>query len=174
MLCDVCHKGEAVVHFTEIIDNQITKLHLCEECARKKGLHFSFGKPLFSMADLLAGLTNFETYSVEQKSKAKCPKCGVTYNDFKNNGKLGCAECYRSFRAEIDPLLKRIHGAISHLGKVPVIINKKSGRTIRKQKMVIPIDEQIKNLQIELQNAVKNEEYEKAAIIRDKLKELKK
>ncbi len=173
MLCNICHKKEAVIHFTEIIDNQITKLHLCEECAKTKGLQFPFGKPLFSMADLLAGLSNFDTYSLEQKAKVKCPNCGVTYNDFKRNGKLGCSECYSCFKAELKPILKRIHGGISHLGKAPVARGKKTTR--RKKKTTGPpsVDIQINQLHTELQEAVKNEEYEKAAVIRDKIKELK-
>ncbi|MFH1784495.1 MAG: UvrB/UvrC motif-containing protein [bacterium] len=174
MLCNMCHKKEAVVHFTEIIENQITKLHICEDCAKQKGLQFPFGKPLFSMADLLAGLTNFEAYSTEQQAKIKCPKCGVTYNDFKRNGKLGCCECYTCFHTELATLLKRIHGGVTHLGKLPVSRGNKTG-TKKKASVETStsIERQLRQLQSELQDAVKREEYERAAIIRDRIKGLK-
>jgi protein arginine kinase activator len=170
MLCDVCHKKDALVHFTEIIDNQITKLHLCEECAKNKGLQFPFGKPLFSMGDLLAGLSNFDTYSTEQKSKIKCPNCGVTYDDFRRNGKLGCSQCYHCFKSELETLLKRIHGSNTHLGKVPAPL---ASKPVRKSKKAVLTENQLKKLQMDLLEAVKNEEYERAALIRDEIKDLK-
>ena len=170
MLCDVCHKKDALVHFTEIIDNQITKLHLCEECAKSKGLQFPFTKPLFSMGDLLAGISNFDAYSTEQKSKIKCPNCGVTYEDFRRNGKLGCSECYKCFKTELDTLFKKIHGSNTHLGKVPVLLANKPGR---KSKKVAIMETQLKKLLFDLQEAVRSEEYEKAALLRDEIKDFK-
>ena len=86
MQCDICHKSEATVHLTEIIDEQITELHLCEECARQKGAQM---EQHFGLADLLAGLADLgQQFEVGAKSETKCPNCGLTYQDFRRIGRL--------------------------------------------------------------------------------------
>ena len=96
MQCDICHKNEATVHLTEIIDNQITELHLCEECARNKGAQM---EQHFGLADLLAGLADLgQSFEVVGKTELKCPNCGLTYQDFRRVGRLGCSECYQAFK----------------------------------------------------------------------------
>ena len=122
MLCDICSKTQATVHLTEIIDDKMTELHLCESCAQKKGAQM---ESHFGLADLLAGLadlgTQFTTSKTkkEAKAKAKCSRCGLTYEDFKKVGRLGCGECYTAFKEALLPLLKRIHGSTQHYGKSP-------------------------------------------------------
>ena len=78
MVCDICHKQEASVHLTEIIDNQITELHLCEECARQKGAQM---EQHFGLADLLAGLADLgQQFEVVGKTESKCPNCGEKFD----------------------------------------------------------------------------------------------
>jgi len=167
MLCDVCKKQEATVHFTEIINGKVTKHHLCEKCAKKLGLDWEspFAPSHFSLADLLSGFIDLPTSpEIGRKLKAplKCPNCGATYKDFKETGRLGCSECYTTFSAELLPLLQRLHGATQHVGKIPstYIMDKTSQKILSK-------------LQKELERAVAKEEYEKAAVLRDKIKKLK-
>jgi len=86
MTCDICGKREATVHLTEIVNDKMTKLHLCEECAKEKGAemeeHFGLSDLLVGLADLGAGL------EPESGAKIKCPVCGFTYSDFKKVGRL--------------------------------------------------------------------------------------
>jgi len=159
MLCDNCKKNPATVHLTEIVDEQMTELHLCEECAKKKSSQM---EQQFGLSDLLAGLADFEK-PVEDKDAVsiQCPNCGLTYKDFKKIGRLGCSECYDTFKKFLSPLLKRIHGSSAHCGKCPV----KTGKPSKK-------DIDLVDLRLRLQKAVEAEEYEEAAKLRDRIKQL--
>jgi len=161
MLCDVCGKNSATVHLTEIVDDQMSELHLCEECARKKSSQM---EQQFGLSDLLAGLADFEKPSEEKDAVSlKCPNCGLTYRDFKKVGRFGCGECYSAFRKFLAPLLRRIHGSGVHCGKCPVKVT--TGRAFKKK-----VD--IQDLRCRLQKAVELEAYEEAAKMRDQIKEL--
>jgi protein arginine kinase activator len=158
MLCDICGKNEATVHFTEIINGQMTKLHLCEECAKRKGEEM---EEHFGLADLLAGLADLGAPVETVKDKEiKCPSCGLAYSDFKKIGKVGCGRCYDTFKAYLLPLLKRIHGSDVHAGKVP----RKKGKPARRKKV------DIEELKKKLRRAVELEEFEEAARLRDEIK----
>jgi protein arginine kinase activator len=168
MLCDECGKNKATVHLTEIINEQITKLNLCESCAKEKG---SDVEQHFGIADLLAALSDVkETPPVAggPPSKNKCPNCGLAYEDFKKVGRLGCSECYAAFRASLAPLLKRIHGSQQHLGKTP------DPSHLKEQKVVSSLQQDLESAKQELLKAVKKEEYEEAAALRDKIKFIEK
>ena len=119
MLCDVCGKNPATVHLTEIIDDQMNELHLCEECAREKSAAM---EQQFGLSDLLAGMAEVSKPSAKELETpaVKCPTCGLSYADFKKIGRLGCGECYTVFRKYLAPLLKRIHGSTQHSGKSPL------------------------------------------------------
>lgn len=161
MLCDICGKNPATVHLTEIIDNQMNELHLCEECARQKSAEM---EQQFGLSDLLAGMAEFEKPAREAESAVvKCANCGLTYADFKKIGRLGCGECYNSFRKYLSPLLKRIHGSSQHIGKAPFKITK-----------VLKKKADLQDLRTRLQKAIETEEFEEAAKIRDQIKELEK
>jgi len=161
MLCDVCGKNPATVHLTEIINEQMTELHLCETCAQAKSQEM---EQQFGLGDLLAGLVESDKAgsSAEKEGLAlKCPNCKLTYVDFKKIGRLGCGECYTTFKKYLGPLLKRIHGSGQHLGKSPL----KMARVLKKK-----IDAQ--DLRSKLQKAIEMEEFEEAARIRDQIREL--
>ncbi len=170
MKCDICGKNEATVHLTEIVDNKMTKLHLCEECARKKGTEM---EEHFGLSDLLAGLADFGgQVAPEKEVKVKCPKCGMTYQDFKKSGRLGCADCYTTFEKNLTSLIKRIHGSTQHFGKAPSRAAKVTKITpIPKRKKKL---ESLEELKSRLQRAVKLEEFEEAARLRDKIRQLEK
>lgn len=159
MTCESCGKKQATVHYTEIHNGDMTELHLCEECARKKEVDF---KPNFSLADLLAGLGDFEEAIPVEVRKEKCPSCGMALNDFKKLGRLGCGGCYTAFRSTLAPLLKRIHGRTNHTGKIMGVTGKEEARSI------------LEKLKVSLQEAISKEEFEDAARLRDKIKELEK
>jgi protein arginine kinase activator len=159
MQCDICHKTEATVHLTEIIDNQITELHLCEGCARQKGAQM---EQHFGLADLLAGLADLgQQFEVGAKAEVKCPNCGLTYQDFRRIGRLGCSECYQEFRDSLRVLLKRIHGSTQHLGRMPV-----------KKPLAQAKKSELEKLRTQLQKAIQMEEFEDAAQLRDKIRSI--
>lgn len=159
MLCDICGKNPATVHLTEIVNDEMNELHLCEECARQKSIQM---EQQFGLADLLAGLAGFEK-PVQEKEvvSLKCANCGLTYSDFKKIGRLGCGECYKTFKKYLGPLLKKIHGSNQHLGKTPV----KAARVSKKEISVAALRQQ-------LQAAIEDEAFEEAAKLRDQIKEL--
>ena len=161
MLCNICGKNQATVHLTEIIDDQMNELHLCEECAREKSTQM---ESQFGLSDLLAGLAEFENPEADKEvATLKCPNCKLTYADFKKIGRLGCGECYLTFKKYLAPLLKRIHGSSQHFGKSPL----KAARVIKKK-----LDFQ--DLRYKLQKAIEDEAFEEAARIRDQIRELEK
>ena len=158
MLCDVCAKNPATVHLTEIVDEQMNELHLCEECAHQKSAQM---EQQFGLSALLGGMAEFGKPAKEAEVAITCSNCGLTYVDFKKIGRLGCGECYASFKKYLGPLLKRIHGSSQHMGKTPL----KAGRDSKKK-----ID--IQDLRAKLQRAIETEEFEEAARIRDQIKAL--
>lgn len=162
MLCDICGKNSATVHLTEIIDDQMTELHLCEECARQKSVQM---EQQFGLSDLLGGLAEFEKPPAKEKEAValKCANCGLSYEDFKKIGRLGCGECYSAFKKYLGPLLKRIHGSSIHVGKSPFKVT-----GVLKKKI------DLQDLRTKLQRTIEMEEFEEAAKIRDQLKELEK
>lgn len=163
MLCDICGKNPATVHLTEIIDEQMNELHLCEECAHQKSAQM---EQQFGLSDLLAGLVEFEKPAKEMAESVavKCANCALTYADFKKIGRLGCGECYNAFRKYLGVLLKKIHGSNQHVGKSPF---KAAAKVIGKK-----ID--LQELRRRLQQAIEMEAFEEAAQIRDQIKELEK
>ncbi len=159
MLCDICGANQATVHLTEIVDNQMTELHLCEDCAREKSMQM---EQQFGLADLLAGLTEIgKQIEPAEEIALECPNCHLTYKDFRKIGRLGCSECYPTFKKYLSILLKRIHGSSQHLGKVPVGAQK----LVKKRS-------DLQELKSKLQKAIQDEAFEEAARVRDKIKEL--
>ncbi|MGI6486557.1 MAG: UvrB/UvrC motif-containing protein [Tepidanaerobacteraceae bacterium] len=170
MLCEECKKRPATVHITKISNGDKTQMHLCEECAKQKHMNFSSGfNPFgfsedhdFSIAKLLSGF--FEDAGLgygNTLQDMKCEGCGLTFPRFSQAGKFGCSECYSAFRGQLDPMLRKIHGKTHHVGKVP----RRTGGDIRKKNEII-------RLKRELQEAINAEEYERAAVLRDRIKEL--
>ncbi len=160
MLCEICNKNPATVHLTEIIDDQMNELHLCEQCAHQKSLQMD---QQFGLSDLLGGLAEFEKPTKEEKETTvniKCANCALTYADFKKIGRLGCSECYSTFKRYLGPLLKKVHGSIIHFGKSPFKVAKVSDKR-----------GDLQALRYQLQKAIETESFEEAAKIRDKIKE---
>lgn len=171
MYCDECGKNKATVHLTEIINDQITKLNLCESCAKLKGTEV---EQHFGIADLLSALSDSGAPAAQGQSgaapspKSKCSQCGLSYEDFKKMGRLGCSGCYTAFKASLAPLLKRIHGANQHMGKSP------SPSAAKDLKAANKLQEELDSVKGSLAKAIKNEEFEEAASLRDKIKFIEK
>ncbi|MFP4069266.1 MAG: UvrB/UvrC motif-containing protein [Verrucomicrobiota bacterium] len=153
--CSLCDK-DATVHLTQIVNNKIHKIDLCESCAQKKGVTDPEG---FSLADLLSKAGSFS--SVEKGGGATCPNCGHSTADFRRTGRLGCAACFDVFAEQLAPVLADMHVGVEHRGKVPKhALRRQSGR------------ERLEKLQIALDRAVADEAYEDAAKYRDEIKKI--
>src|SRR5258705_12409764 len=157
MQCCVCKEREAKVHLTQIVGDKMQKVDLCEECAKQKGVNDPAG---FSLADLLLGLgASQEMEQAAGSSDIKCPHCGFTQADFKKAGRLGCSECYVTFAEGLEGLLKTMHKGIKHVGKVPQSLQQSRD-----------LSEKLKGLQKKLDKAVAEEDFERAAQVRDEMK----
>lgn len=143
------------MHLTQIAGEKMQKVDLCEECAKKKGVN---EPTAFALADLLCGLG--ASNEMEQASgDARCPQCGFSQADFKKAGRLGCAECYRTFADAMEGLLETMHKGTKHVGKVPYALQQTR-----------ELNEKLKLLQKKLDKAVAEENFEAAAELRDDIK----
>src|SRR5512133_2811850 len=112
MLCDHCLKNSATVHMTTFVNGQVKTIHLCSACAsHKKG---TVAIPWFSFNDFISAF-----YDEEKAPDIACEVCGTTLESFKKEGRLGCAQCYKTFETSIFPVLKSIHMSTQHVGKRP-------------------------------------------------------
>ena len=152
--CSLCDEV-ATVHLTQIINNQIQKIDLCESCAQKKGVTDSEG---FSIAEMLSN-ADYSPNTLQQN----CQSCGLTLSEFRKSGRFGCATCYTSFESILEPILSEMHIGKHHIGKLPI----KSLKNISNE-------EQITVLKEKLNSAIKSEAYENAALYRDELDDLMK
>jgi protein arginine kinase activator len=165
-MCQNCNEKEANVHITKIINGNKTEVHLCEDCAKQKSEfnitpHFGFGMPL-SFQNILEGFVEAMDEAPKYiKKENTCPVCGMSFDNFRKTGRLGCGNCYDAFNENMMPLIRRIHGNIQHNGKVP-----------RRTGGIIKVKRDVERLREELRTAVSREEYEKAAALRDQIKKL--
>lgn len=169
MLCDACRKNEANVHITRIVNGVKQEMNLCEKCAKEMGgFNLSGGIDLsapFTFQNILSGLMDYVNQASENQVSYEpvCKNCGLTFSEFRKTGFLGCSECYQNFSPTLMPIIKRVQGNIEHNGKIPG----KLGKDILERRKLI-------NLKEQLQKAIAGEEYEKAAKIRDMIKDLQK
>lgn len=158
--CHICGK-HATVHLTQIIDNQVSKVDLCEVCAQQKGV---MNPEEFSMGTFVHGVWE----QAEQASMQPiggdyvCESCGCDASRIKESGRLGCSLCYDRLRTVLEPILKRVHGTVTHHGKIAHKSLKKSS-----------LSADLKSLEQALQEAISEERYEDAAHYRDELNALK-
>lgn len=185
MVCQQCNKREANIHYTQIINGKKVEMYLCSQCADENGkLSFS---PQLSLGNLLWGFTGFGGNAgygkFEQPEVLRCSVCGMSFDDFRRSGKLGCANCYNVFRENLEPILRRLHGSAEHKGnspeKTPDTAPGKTQDTTRckapdgiKTDGGAKLADEINRLKSELSSAVESEHYEKAAELRDRIRDL--
>jgi len=156
MICQFCKKNVATVHLTEFTNGEKQEVHLCEECARKKGLSV---KTNFSLQDLLSSLMAQKKENFpEEVLKLACPSCGLTFTQFRESGRFGCPQDYQIFAKGLIPLLERIHGSSKHIGKVPERIDLDTAK-----------ERALLDLRNQLEDSIQHEEYERAAKLRDRI-----
>ncbi len=162
MQCDRCGKNPAVIHLTQIENNEMSTFHLCDQCAAEKGLGTSATAETAPLTDFLAQMGKSLTASVSSSAAGACEFCGLTINDFKRTGRLGCPHCYAQFDQHLRGLLRKLHGGTQHVGKVYLPPDpRESDRTAR-----------IAGLRRSLTRAVETEDFERAAALRDQIRRL--
>ena len=150
MKCSKCGKNNANITYNQNINGEVTNLNLCEECAHKLGIFNSFD-------DIFSPMVLDLDYILPEE--VKCKKCGYTLSKYRNSGLFGCDECYDTFKNEIGSILLKLQGKNRHVQRLG---------TSKKDK---PESEEDK-LRKELEKLVKEEKFEEAAVIRDKIKKL--
>lgn len=174
MLCQNCNKNEATVKYTEIINGEKTEVMLCEKCSKELGIgHMNFNMPIDFSSFFGDFLEDYEDSSfmplLTTNKQLRCNNCNMTFEEFMEQGKFGCEECYDTFSSKIDSILKRIQGSNRYAGKK--LVNNGESKIEFKEKPEKKETEKEK-LQRQLKEAIEKENYEEAAKIRDKIKEL--
>ena len=160
MLCERCHKNTATTHIRTVINGVVTEKNLCGYCAALSG-YSKFTNNSF--ASMLASMFGDELATGNIR-EARCECCGTAFSDIAETGKMGCSECYSTFKNRLSPYIRRVHGTTEHTGKRPAGT---SGG------LVAVSEQSIKDkLRGELLEAVKAEEFEKAAELRDKIRKI--
>ncbi len=155
--CDECGDAPAVVHLTQIVDNEMKTSHLCEKCAAVKGVDGPANLPL---TGFLAQLTDMPGPEDPTETLGPCSFCGLTFENFREAGRLGCPHCYTTYESYLRGLLRRVHGSTQHVGKV----------YLPPDPAATDLEKQVEVLRHKLQRAVDSEDFERAAGIRDKIR----
>jgi protein arginine kinase activator len=164
MDCQLCGKRPASIHYTELSGSVSSEYHICQECAQEKGLFKSPGSTgKLSLNELLGGAVSAGSSADPAVAGLACATCGLTFAEFREQGRLGCGECYAAFAEPLRPLLRRIHGATEHRGKAPpgspTPVAATAGRELRR-------------LREELRRALEREDFERCAELRDRIREV--
>ncbi len=176
MKCQKCNKREANSHIKRIINGQVEEYHLCSECAREMGysnVFDSFTSDFASgFADTFGSLFGsfFDNALPARTQATRCETCGASYADIARTGMMGCADCYSVFEDRILPTVRRIHGNTAHCGKNSPTYKREIRETAEVSAPEEPQLSELDKLKAELDSAVKNQEFEKAAELRDKIK----
>ncbi len=175
MLCDVCKKNEATIHIKEVHNGKVVASNLCGECAREKEAKGEFGTLGFNLAEVLFNLGKLsasmgQADSQQEETRGEelpaCPVCGWTVGKVRESGgRLGCPECYRTFEPMISEALGRFQRGTIHLGKRPKSAGQGCASTLRFE---------LERRRRELEELIRREEYEEAAVCRDRINQLKK
>lgn len=152
MMCEICGKEEGRIKYTKVINGEKVEFYICEKCAKKKGFLY---------------LISHSKKDGEKREKeevgrdVECPFCGWKLDDVEKKSKLGCPQCYNIFRPYIITLVAELHGGEKHVGKEPILDKRK-----------LNLKKRIREVKKALDDAIKKEEYELAAELRDKIKTL--
>jgi protein arginine kinase activator len=161
MSCEQCREREAVIHLTQIVNEQVTTLHLCERCAAEKGVESPGAAPKTPLGTFLAAMGQELPETPAPRTGDTCPRCGGSLQDFRESGRLGCSECYRSFEVPLRDLLRRLHGSTHHMGERYAESGESTAPSTRNGAT---------ELREQLRVAVETENFELAAEIRDRLR----
>ena len=165
MICQKCGKNPANSHIHTVINGIVNDMYLCSSCAAANKAASFGNSDLFEMFSSL-----LENEKSPKKELKKCELCGATIEDIRKSGRVGCSDCYKVFKTELEPTLLRLHGRANHIGKRPKTAQKPQKNVpVKESKSEPPIDE-VATLKEQLKKAISEENYEQAAVIRDEIK----
>lgn len=150
MLCEKCGKNNATVLYTQIVNGKKSSLNLCSACASGESIFDNFGS-----------LLSFGTRTESRQSV--CPCCGMTLSELARKGRMGCGECYKTFRTQAKSMLQKIHGTSVHAEAKAEEVSAPEAEKEKKSELDI--------LKDKLKEAIETENYEDAAKIRDEIRE---
>jgi len=153
--CQLCQDGKATIKIAQVTDKEMSEISLCKVCAEEQGIN----QPMNKLPQMFGqGVFNFDDeghLDYNENGAVKCSGCGLTWNAFQGAGLLGCGTCYTTFRNELTVVLRKIHGTSRHIGSRP-----------KSQRQTVP-HTKLQKVENELQSAVRNEDFELAAELRD-------
>jgi protein arginine kinase activator len=158
MICSQCRERDAVVHLTQIVENAVTQVHLCEQCAAERGIETNVSLPKHPLGDFLQAAQ--QQALQHPGDAARCSYCGTSLGDFRASGRLGCARCYGAFEQSLKDLLRRVHGSATHVGR----------RYAGADAPALDRTATLTELRGRLADAIKSEEFELAASLRDQIR----
>ena len=164
MLCQNCGKNEATTHIKQIINGDMAESHLCSECAAHLGYSDMFSGFGLNLSELFGGFLGDMIPLMTSIGTKRCAKCGTSFDEIVRDGRVGCADCYRTFYDRLLPSIQRIHGKIKHNGKTV--------SASAAEPKVETKEEKIEKLKAAMNDAVAKQDFENAAKIRDEIKEL--
>ena len=170
MKCQKCGKNPADTHIKRVINGEFQEYNLCSHCAKEMGysnMFEGFGGFQDSFNSLLG---SFFSNALPARSQAtRCEVCGTGYADITRTGMMGCANCYSIFADQLMPTIRRVHGNTTHCGKHSVFAKKEKTTPAAEEN---PKEKQLEELKLKLKTAIENQEFELAAELRDKIKEM--
>ena len=173
MLCQSCGQRAATTHIKCMVNGQLTETHLCAQCAKQQGYGHILGD-WGGCGSLLGGLLGGEAPAVEVK---RCPGCGASFSEISQTGQIGCGECYHTFRAQLLPVIQRIHGAAQHKGKIPggsaLRVTDPNHQMVAAPRQENQAETELKEKERLMQEAIQRQDFENAALLRDQIKEIK-
>jgi protein arginine kinase activator len=171
MTCSKCKQNKALVQITIDNEGETKSYFICKKCAKLIGFVSPLESPKFPLDKILEDIQSLPAgnpdegdkpvLEVEMKPGLKCDNCGLTFDEFMRIGRCGCSVCYEAFKPNLDAIIESIHGTTQHVGRAP-----------KSQEPVMEPYFQKNRLEAELREAIATEDYEKAADIRDRMKDL--
>ena len=158
MLCQKCGQKQATTYFQQTVNGQTTTMHLCDDCAAKMGLTASLSP--FDLGNFFSGFFQMPAVQPQLHAQRSCDKCGATFDEIVQTGLMGCDRCYQTFAQELRPTLENLHGKVEHVGK----ISSSAGTEFKTKQEIAQLTQQ-------MNQAVNNQENEKAASLRDQIKD---
>lgn len=175
MLCQHCNQNEATTHIKRNINGQKEEMHLCSECAKELGVMDEFKMPSMSeffSEGLLGSLLGTGVSAMNSIAEIeRCRTCGSSFDDIVNSGHIGCSDCYDKFSERLEPSIRKIHGKTKHLGKF-ISYTQQDSKQEKTNKQAVQKENPLEELKKELEQAVKDQRFEDAVTLRDKINEL--
>lgn len=163
MLCEVCKENDVAITLTEIDGGGVRQVRLCERCAAERGVQGAVASPKPVLESFLQNAQ--QQLAASQDDVGRCSFCASTLRDFRQSGRLGCPYCYTAFESSLRELLRKVHGSARHTGR---LYNSGAHATSAVAQVAPTAD----RLRERLERAIRNEEFELAASLRDQLRAL--